>query len=109
LSCKAEALDYKPRRFLSNFDVFSEGSGGESFRVIGNYPNRYEPFLERKLRFFENGPDLDRESPAAGPAFERFTVAEMVNMAIAAIRAKLAVTPTDLAQTVEASLLVWKL
>ena len=102
----AKAMQNEPSGLLSDFQVLGERRGGNALRVIGNQPNRHKPLAEREFRVFEDGPDLDRDPGLALATLERLAVAEMINLVAAAVRAKLAVTPPDRTQMVDAGLFV---
>lgn len=101
-----QAAHHKPCGLLRDLEVLGERRGGKTFRVVGNQPDRHEPFSEREFCIFENGADLDRKPLAAIAAFEGFKIRKAVDSTASAVGAKLAVPPADGAQMIEARLLV---
>src|SRR5271163_1993854 len=96
----------KPRRLLCDFQVLGEGDAGNPLRMVRDHPNCHKPLTQRQLSILEDRADLDRKALTTSAALERLAVGEMIDAAIAAIGAELAIAPTDRPQMVDTGLLV---
>ena len=99
-------MKHEPRGLLRHLQVLCECGRRDALRVVRDEPDRHEPLAQRQLGIFEDRSNLNRKSLAAFCALKRPLVRKMKYPSASAVRAKLAITPPDRAEMVDASLFV---
>src|SRR6266404_3165463 len=104
----AEAMRHEPCGLLSDANIASKLSAGDTLLVTGDQPDSNEPLFQWQLCILENRSDLDREPLSAVAALVRFVVREVVDFRAAAVGTERPARPADRAEVPDAALLVWE-
>src|SRR5665213_1279521 len=104
----AKPMQDEPCGFLRDPQVGRQRGRGDALLVIGDKPDRAEPNAKRKFRVLKNRPDRNREILAALCAPELVLFRQRINAVMPAMRAELAVFPTDRREVVNCPLWLLK-
>jgi hypothetical protein len=101
-----QTMQNKPCRLLGNAQITSERRGRNPLGVVGKEPDCPKPYPERQFRILEDRANQDREIGSALRAPINVLALKRINLVMAAVRAKLAVTPPDALKMAKSHLIV---
>lgn len=90
---------------MSNAEIAGKRGTGDALGVVADQPDRPKPYFKRQFRILEDRPDQNREGIAALGALVAVRF-QRVDLIVAAVGAKLAVSPSNGFKVVQGHLIV---